>query len=79
VLPYVYTPTSGNSKGTFGILLAWLFVSEMRGSTASEIDAMFHERVQARGFKNWNSDHLLAEKNGNLVQTEVVHVEKSAA
>jgi hypothetical protein len=75
----VYTPTLGNSKGKFGIVLAWLFVPGMKGRTASEIDAMFHERVPARGFKNWNSDHLLAEKNGNLVQTEVVHVEKSAA
>ncbi len=62
LLPLVYAPSSGNSKGKAGflffglsldgIVLVWLFVPEISGRTASEIIAMFHEHVPTRGFKN---------------------------
>ena len=83
VLPYIYKPNQGNSQGKIGFLffgtsvigaaLAWLYVPEMKGRMASELDAMFHANVPARKFRQWTPEELFQIQEGT--SGEGVHVE----
>lgn len=80
-LPYIFTPDQGNSKGKIGFiffgtsllgaLLSWLYVPEMRERSASDIDAMFEAKLDARKFGQWSSSrdgHESAMSQGELKQ-----------
>ncbi|EGX93814.1 sugar transporter, putative [Cordyceps militaris CM01] len=71
-LPYIYNPDAGNLRAMVGYIFAafcfislmvtWLYVPEMKGRTASEIDRMFDLGLKTREFKHWRADSGLEPK-----------------
>lgn len=69
ILPYMYNPDAGNLKAKIGfvmagfaavgVILAWLFVPEMKGRSPMDIDRMFALGLPTRSFKNWRIDVMI--------------------
>ena len=65
VLPYIYNPDSGNMQGKtcfvfagcsgLACIAAWIYLPEMKGRTAMEIDEMFAQRLSTKAFEKWQS------------------------
>lgn len=63
ILPYIFSPDEGNLRGRtgfvytglcfLGALMVWLWVPEMKGRSALEIDHMFELKLPTRKFKTW--------------------------
>ncbi|QDS72055.1 hypothetical protein FKW77_002654 [Venturia effusa] len=66
VLPYIYNPDAGNARGKtaflfvglcfISVLLTWLYVPEMKGRSAANIDALFERGVPARKWGTYTVD-----------------------
>lgn len=66
ILPYMYNPDAGNLKAKIGfvmagfalagVLVAWLYVPEMKDRSPMEIDRMFAMNLPVGSFKKWQSD-----------------------
>ncbi|KAJ5583188.1 hypothetical protein N7535_001808 [Penicillium sp. DV-2018c] len=78
ILPYIYNSDEGNLRAKTGFVMAgfaalafglvWLYIPEMKGRTAMEIDRMFGLKLRTRAFKGWTSDAIPAsetEASGN--------------
>ncbi|KAK8148041.1 hypothetical protein G3M48_000520 [Beauveria asiatica] len=65
-LPYIYNPDAGDLRAMVGyvfaafcfisLIITWLYVPEMKGRTASEIDRMFDLNLKSKDFKHWRAD-----------------------
>ena len=63
ILPYIFNPDQGDLRGKTGFLfsalcvatawMAWVWVPEMKGRSAAEIDDMFEAGLPSRKFKGW--------------------------
>ncbi|KAM0670263.1 hypothetical protein MY8738_005428 [Beauveria namnaoensis] len=68
-LPYIYNPDAGDLRAMVGyvfaafcfisLVITWLYVPEMKGRTASEIDRMFDLNLKSKDFKHWRADASL--------------------
>ncbi|ROT39001.1 MFS general substrate transporter [Sodiomyces alkalinus F11] len=68
VLPYMFNPDQGNLRGKTGFVFAglcvlaaavsFLYVPEMKGRTAAEIDRMFEQKLSAREFAKWKNPNV---------------------
>ncbi|RDH33286.1 hypothetical protein BDQ94DRAFT_170451 [Aspergillus welwitschiae] len=64
ILPYIFNPDEGALHGKTGFVCVgfsaialvgtWLYLSEMKDRTPSEIDEMFEAAVPARQFRKWS-------------------------
>ncbi|KAJ4169014.1 hypothetical protein NW754_010946 [Fusarium falciforme] len=66
ILPILYNPDSGNMGGKLGfvytglcliaVVLAWLFLPELKGRSVVEVDRMFEMRLSTRNFAKFKLD-----------------------
>lgn len=73
-IPYMINPAQANMQGKLGfffgglagLCLLWAFfrVPETKGRTYEELDILFHRKVPARKFKNYNLDEHYASRAG---------------